>query len=67
MKKFSYEAKDQATNKIVKSTIQAESERAAAQLLIKQGFVPLGIKEQGGGDGNFFERITGRITTKDKI
>lgn len=66
MKKFNYEARDQATNKIIKSSIQADSETAAARLLIKQGFVPLNFKEQV-GDGSFFARITGRITTKDKV
>lgn len=66
MKKFTYEARDQATNKIVKSTIQADSETAAARLLIKQGFVPLNVKEQI-GDGGFLSSITGRITTKDKV
>lgn len=66
MKKFSYEARDQATNKIVKSSIQADSETAAARLLIKQGFVPLNVKEQI-GDGGFLSRVTGRISTKDKV
>lgn len=66
MKKFSYEARDQATNKIVKSTIQADSETAAARLLIKQGFAPLNVKEQI-GDGGLFDKITGRITTKDRV
>ncbi len=66
MKKFTYEARDQATNKIVKSSIQADSETAAARLLIKQGFVPLNVKEQI-GDGGFLSKITGRITTKDKV
>lgn len=66
MKKFTYEARDQATNKIIKSSIQADSETAAARLLIKQGFVPLNIKEQV-GDGSMFAQITGRITTKDKV
>lgn len=66
MKKFSYEARDQATNKIVKSTIQADSETAAARLLIKQGFAPLNVKEQI-GDGGIFDKITGRITTKDRV
>ncbi len=66
MKKFNYEARDQASNKIVKSSIQADSETAAARLLIKQGFVPLNVKEQV-GDGSLFARITGRITTKDKV
>lgn len=66
MKKFNYEARDQATNQIVKSSIQADSETAAARLLIKQGFVPLNVKEQS-GDGGFLGKITGRITTKDKV
>ncbi len=66
MKKFTYEARDRATNKLVKASLQAESESAAAQLLVKQGFVPLSIKEQI-GDGSLFARITGRITTKDKV
>lgn len=66
MKKFLYEARDQATNKITKATVQADSENAAARLLIGQGFTPLDIKEQG-DDSNFIARITGRITTKDRI
>lgn len=66
MKKFTYEARDQASNKIVKSTIQADSETSAARLLIKQGFVPLNVKEQI-GDGSFLGRFTGRITTKDRV
>lgn len=66
MKKFSYEARDQASNNIVKSTVQADSENAAARLLSEQGFNPLTIKEVNEG-GSFFAKLTGRITTKDKI
>lgn len=66
MKKFNYEARDQATNKVIKSTIQADSETAAARLLIKQGFVPLDVKEQI-GDGSLLSRLGGRITTKDRV
>lgn len=66
MKKFVYEARDRATNKLVKASLQAESEHAAAQLLVTQGFTPLSIKEQI-GDGSFLARITGRITTKDRV
>jgi len=66
MKKFSYEARDQASNKVVKSSIQADSETAAARLLIKQGFVPLNIIEEN-GQGSFIAKVTGRITTKDKV
>lgn len=66
MKKFSYDAKDTNNGKHVRSTVQAESEHAAAKLLIDQGFVPLDIKEFD-EKGSIVERITGRITTKDKI
>ncbi|PIQ70544.1 pilus assembly protein PilC [Candidatus Saccharibacteria bacterium CG11_big_fil_rev_8_21_14_0_20_41_19] len=66
MKKFNYEARDQTTNKIIKATVQADTESAAAKLLINQGFTPLSIKEQGDND-NFIARMSGRITTKDKI
>lgn len=66
MKRFNYEARDQSTNKVVKASIQADSESSAARVLISQGFVPLNIKEES-GDGNIIKRILGRITTKDKI
>ena len=66
MKKFSYEARDQATNKLVKATVQADSENAAARLLSEQGFSPLSIKEVTEG-GSALAKLTGRITLKDKI
>ncbi|HRN90593.1 MAG TPA: type II secretion system F family protein [Candidatus Saccharibacteria bacterium] len=66
MKKFAYEARDQASGKITKAIVQADSESAAAKLLINQGFTPLNIKEQS-EDSNIIARLSGRITTKDKI
>lgn len=66
MKKFEYSARDGSTNKVVKSTVQADSEHAAAKLLMEQGFTPLDIKEQS-EDAGLLGRLTGRITTKDKI
>lgn len=66
MRKYSYEARDQTSNRVVKSTIQANSENAAARLLLDQGFNPLKIKELD-EDGNFITKLTGRITTKDRI
>lgn len=66
MKKFSYEAKDNSSGKHVKSIVQAESESSAAKLLLDQGFIPLEIKEFDDSD-SIFSRVTGRITTKDKI
>lgn len=66
MKKYTYEARDSANNKIVKSTVQAESENAAAKLLTEQGFAPLKIELQDEKAG-FFARWSNRITSKDKI
>jgi len=66
VKTFAYEARDRATNKIVKATVQADSESAAAHLLVQQGFVPLNIKLSS-SENNILAKITGRISTKDKV
>ncbi|PID32581.1 pilus assembly protein PilC, partial [Candidatus Saccharibacteria bacterium] len=66
MKKFSYEARDIKSNKVVKATVQAESERAAAKTLMSQGFNPLSIKEESNGD-SFLKKILGKINSKDKV
>jgi type IV pilus assembly protein PilC len=46
--------------------VQAESESSAAKVLIEQGLMPLEIKEID-ENGSFLAKLTGRITTKDKI
>ena len=66
MRKFTYEAKDSSTNKVVKAMVQAETERSAAKLLIDQGFAPISIKEAK-DDSSFLARFTGRVTTKDRV
>ena len=66
MRKYRYEARDLTTNKVVKATVQAESEREAAKLLVGQGFTPLSINEQQ-SDENIIARISGRVTTKDRV
>jgi type IV pilus assembly protein PilC len=63
---FDYTARDTTTNKVIKSTVQAESERSAAKLLMAQGIVPLQIIEQTKNQG-LFARITNRVTSKDRI
>ena len=66
MKRFSYEAKDQSTGKIVKATVQADTENAAAKLLLSQGFTPRSIKETS-EEGNLLAQVTNRITIKDRV
>ncbi len=66
MKRFNYEAKDQSSGKIVKASVQADSEQAAAKVLLAQGFIPHNIKEADDSQ-SFLSKLTGRITTKDKV
>lgn len=63
---FVYTARDTSTNKVVHSTVQAESERAAAKLLMGQGIIPLEIVEQG-KKSNVLAKFTNRIRAKDRI
>ncbi|MGD8374053.1 MAG: type II secretion system F family protein [Candidatus Woesebacteria bacterium] len=63
---FVYTARDTTTNKVVSSTVQAESERAAAKLLMAQGIVPLEIVEQSKKQ-NFLQKFMNRVSTKEKI
>lgn len=63
---FAYSAREAATNRIVNSTVQAETERAAAKLLIAQGMTPISVKEES--EGSFlFSRFTNRLTSHDRV
>lgn len=63
---FSYKARDLASDKIVKSTVQAQSEVEAGKLLMGRNLVPLEITPEASGDG-LLSKFTNRITTKDKV
>ncbi|MBO7657199.1 type II secretion system F family protein [Candidatus Saccharibacteria bacterium] len=65
MKRYNYHAKEKETGKQVKGSIQADSERFAGQLLVKQGLIPDTITEEGAS--NPFAKFNNRITTKDHI
>ncbi len=64
MKRFNYKAKEKATGKIVKGSIQAETEQIAGRLLIDQGYIPESVTEEG--EGIFGKKQT-RVTNKDRI
>lgn len=66
MQTFQYTARDTTTNKVVHSTVQAETERSAAKLLMAQGIVPLEIVLQS-QKSNIIQRFTNRVTAKDRI
>jgi len=66
VKRFNYEARDRASDKIVRASIQADSEQAAAKMLLAQGFTPHDINEVD-ESSSLFAKLTGRISTKDKV
>lgn len=63
---FVYTAKDTASNKVVKSTVQAESERAAAKLLMSRNLVPLEILPESESN-TLLSAVQDRVSTKDRI
>lgn len=65
MQRFVYSAKDSETQKIVKSVVQASSERDAAKVLMERGLTPLEIREEK--DNSIFAALSQRITGKDKV
>lgn len=66
MRKFNYQARDKSSNEVVSSMVQADSETAAAKLLIEQGLMPLNISEID-ENGSILAKIANRVTEKDKI
>lgn len=66
MFEFIYTAKDTASNKVVKSSLKADSEKAAAKILIGQGMMPLEITEQSEA-GGFISKLRNKVPTKARI
>ncbi len=65
MKTFSYRARDNNTNKIIKATIKAENEVKAGKMLLDQNFIPISIKEID-EDKSLFGRPS-KVPLKEKV
>lgn len=63
---FIYTARDMATNKVIKATVQAESVAAAGKLLMSRELIPLDIHPET-EDTSIFSFITNRVPTKDRV
>jgi type IV pilus assembly protein PilC len=63
---FTYKARDLASDKIIKSTVQAQSEVEAGKLLMSRNLIPLEIKPEASGEG-LLDKFQNRISTKDKV
>lgn len=66
MKTFKYQARDNSSKKIIKSTIQADNESNAGKMIINQGLIPLKIKEFKKSD-SLLNRFSNRISNKEKV
>lgn len=63
---FTYKARDTTTNKVVHSTVQAESQSAAAKLLMSHNLVPLEIHSEDDST-SLLAVIKNRVSIKDKV
>lgn len=65
MLNYTYTARDSATGQTIKSTVQADSERAAAALIHKEGLVALDIRVEG--KGGFSLPFGKKVKIKEKV
>jgi type IV pilus assembly protein PilC len=66
---YNYTARDPATGRRVKATVQADNEQAAAKLIHEEGFVPLDISVAGSAAGanNSISKLLHRVRAKDRV
>lgn len=62
---FKYKARDTSTNKIVRGTVQGNSESAAAHVLMAQGIVPVEMNPVG--DGGLFSGLRSHVPSKEVV
>lgn len=62
---FNYKARDTSTNKIVKGTVQGNSEAAAAHVLMAQGVVPLDMTPVG--EGGLLSGLRSHVPSKEVV
>ena len=62
---FNYKARDTNTNKIVKGTVQGNSEAAAAHVLMAQGVVPLDMTPVG--EGGLLSGLHSHVPSKEVV
>lgn len=66
MLNFVYTARDTASNKVITSTVQAESERLAAKLLMSRNLVPLDIRPEA-EKRSPLSFLTNIVSARDKV
>lgn len=64
---YKYVARNSTTGEYVKSTVEAESEKAASDLIKREGLVLVDLKVDQGGALDKFKGMKGRVKAKDKV
>lgn len=64
---YRYTARNPQTGKVVKASVQADSEAAAAKLILTEGLVPTDISAGEGGIGSIIPSFGGRVSAKDRV
>lgn len=67
MLSFKYTARDPNTGQYVKATVEAETEAAAAQLIRKEGMVPVDIALADKAKSGVLGKFTNKVKIKDKV
>lgn len=67
MQLYTYTAHEPATGKVIKSTVQADSEQAAASLIRTEGLVPVDIRVASKSGGITMPWNRNRVALKEKV
>lgn len=67
MLNYQYTARNPQTGKTIKSSVQADSEAAAAKLITAEGLVPTDIRHGDSGLVGVFGGFSGRVKAKDRV
>lgn len=67
MPTYKYKAHNPKTNNDISSTLQAESESAAAKLITAQGLTPIKVKPVGQSGIDILDKLRNRVSAKDRV
>ena len=64
---YQYTARNTQTGQQVKSTVEADSEAAAARLIADQGLSPIEVRVSGAGGSGILDQLNSRVKAKDRV
>lgn len=67
MPTFEYTAHNPKTDEMIKSVVQADSESQAAQMITKQGLLPIKVHQSGTSGFALLDKFRNRVNIKDRV